>query len=823
MKELKQYLDCGLAALPANRSRKCPTVPSWKEYQHRLPTAQEASGWDSQHPEAVCIVCGKVSGNLEVIDFDNHGELFPKWLKPLPQDLYDRLVIEQSPSGGYHVAYRCEEPVCGNIKLATGPRGGKHTTLIETRGEGGLILCAPSPGYVLRRNSWTELPLLTSAERVTLLQAAYDLDEEEHIPAVCGEPAVSSTPAASVEPASGGFAVRPGDDYNTRGDIREVLLAHGWTFLRRTADGNEHWRRPGKSGDQNSATLKDRTFYVFSSNAAPFEPNAAYSPFIVYALLEHNGNYTAAAAELSAKGFGQRLQECSIDFEHLTASGRVSATETQENGVPDGTEIINGLVIHKAIPAEHPVGNLVEVLSGEPPEPERPWRKITTSDVSNALKDTLLGDLTELYGSVTEPLLPLEASLQKAVVTAGCCLTAQATKEELDARYGGGNIASTMLTGACRSRMLINTGGGQLCNVYAMICGNSASGKDIGNLLGKFSHLANTSALPNGQPGIAEDWNIGNAGSAEGLAYALTRKPNGLIQIGELANWIDPNHWQHKATSFLTEAFSSGAFSQAFSERGKGSPVRASDYCAPNIIANIQPEVFDAYVSQIDLDTGFLGRFLFARMPEFYGDPHNFDLLAMLERMKTLTEPFLMKRGVVMFEEGYQKEMKQMFLGNCDPKLNASWRRLISEYYPRFCVMLSLTRNPDTLGNDVVITDDTRARARLLTQWYFAQAEKMLVSIAPNYGHSKDTERLFKRIFEIVRDSDTGDGVLLRTISQNASGTGTTAKQRIEILMELIERRWLRQESNRYKVDAPPPGMEVPRRRKSRKCEAENR
>ena len=42
-----------------------------------------------------------------------------------------------------------EEPVDGNLKLARGIRGGKEKTLIETRGEGGLFLCAPSPGYHL--------------------------------------------------------------------------------------------------------------------------------------------------------------------------------------------------------------------------------------------------------------------------------------------------------------------------------------------------------------------------------------------------------------------------------------------------------------------------------------------------------------------------------------------------------------------------------------------------------------------------------------------------------------------------------------------------
>jgi hypothetical protein len=45
-------------------------------------------------------------------------------------------------------------------------------------------------------------------------------------------------------------------------------------------------------------------FYAFSSNAAPFEANRAYSPFAVYALLEHAGDFQAAATELRRSGYG---------------------------------------------------------------------------------------------------------------------------------------------------------------------------------------------------------------------------------------------------------------------------------------------------------------------------------------------------------------------------------------------------------------------------------------------------------------------------------------------------------------------------------------
>jgi hypothetical protein len=67
----------------------------------------------------------------------------------------------------------------------------------------------------------------------------------------------------------------------------------------------EDWKRPGKEGNGISATLQNGYFYVFSTNATPFDANQGYAPHRVYALLEHNGDFTAAANALIEQGYGQ--------------------------------------------------------------------------------------------------------------------------------------------------------------------------------------------------------------------------------------------------------------------------------------------------------------------------------------------------------------------------------------------------------------------------------------------------------------------------------------------------------------------------------------
>jgi len=300
------YLGAKLCVLPALRAEKRPAVGQWKPYQDRLPSQAELTAWLANHPDAICLLCGRASGHMEMIDFDAGGELFNKWLDLLEErapELMSRLVIEKSQRNGIHVIYRCVEPVCGNMKLAQ-RRGadGKIVTLIETRGEGGLFLCAPTAGYESLQGDLANPPVLTAEERDILLSAAWSLNE--YMPPVADAPVrgvplaqyLAQSPAPASSPSS-----RPGDDFNARGDMRDVLMRHGWTQARDGA--NEYWRRPGKSSGW-SATLKDRVFYVFSSNAEPFAANQPYSPFALYTLLEHGGDYARSASALRGLGYG---------------------------------------------------------------------------------------------------------------------------------------------------------------------------------------------------------------------------------------------------------------------------------------------------------------------------------------------------------------------------------------------------------------------------------------------------------------------------------------------------------------------------------------
>lgn len=336
------YLEAGVSVLPAHPEKKYAALLRWKTYQNRLPTRVEIEAWFSNPHKALCLVGGSVSGNLEALDFDMAGEKFSAWrdlVNERAQGLLDRLVVEKTPSGGRHVVYRSNAPVDGSMKLAQrkvcadGPEevtlcGKKHKprqdsdgrwhvlpTLIETKGEKGIFLCAPSPGYELIQGDFTAVPTITAAEREILLEAAWSLNE--HVPEPEGLHSGPKSKAGN----------RPGDDFNTRGDARDILLKHGWTLAK--PGENEYWRRPGKSEGW-SATLKDRVFYVFSTNADPFEPDRAYAPFAVYARLEHDGNFIKAAKALRKEGYGADSQQSNLADHVPTPTQSVAPMSLEE-------------------------------------------------------------------------------------------------------------------------------------------------------------------------------------------------------------------------------------------------------------------------------------------------------------------------------------------------------------------------------------------------------------------------------------------------------------------------------------------------------------
>lgn len=311
--------DKGLSVIPIIPGNKAPSIATWTPYQ------TECMGSDDIRRNFTDdswfgIIAGAVSGNLEVLDFDipekhdfkagqtGTAPLFQPFVDFLiehgHEDLINSLIWMRSKSGGMVLIYRCPDAtISGNTKLAERDAtpeelekrpGQRRYDLIETRGEKGYFVCAPTPGYKLLKGTLSNIPAISAEDRELLLSVARFLSPSE--------------PTTYAPERSNPSAQRPGDAYNLKASWEEILVPHGWQ--RGKKSGNRtHWTRPGKKvKDGNSATTgngPNDLLYVFTSAAYPFEPSTGYSKFAAYCYLNHNRDFHHGAQVLKSEGYGE--------------------------------------------------------------------------------------------------------------------------------------------------------------------------------------------------------------------------------------------------------------------------------------------------------------------------------------------------------------------------------------------------------------------------------------------------------------------------------------------------------------------------------------
>jgi hypothetical protein len=329
MESARRWLAAGYSILPiATDGRKRPAGqvlprdqdghPSWLPYQSRIADEDELARWyGSAAPYGIGIICGDISGSLIVLDCESEQV----WLDierearaggGRLQELVDGATLVATPSGGRHLFIHLDCQVPGGTVLA---RDQNRQVLVETRGAGHYVVAPGSPAsvhetnqpYVLIRsgtsigNEFEDVgQLWTAAELESILSIARSFNR--YVP-----PEMIRTSSSPGSP--GPEADSPGSVWNRTGDWAEILEPHGWRPVGTRGD-TVLWCRPGKSSGISATTGHCRTpgsgdlLFVFSSNAAPFEPDTAYSKFAALALLSHGGDFSAAAKDLRERGIG---------------------------------------------------------------------------------------------------------------------------------------------------------------------------------------------------------------------------------------------------------------------------------------------------------------------------------------------------------------------------------------------------------------------------------------------------------------------------------------------------------------------------------------
>jgi Bifunctional DNA primase/polymerase, N-terminal len=287
---------------------------TWLPFQDRLATEEERRTWSNDPLARVGGVCGAVSENTELLDFDHlENELIDRYdawasrVREQAPGLLERLSIVRTPRGGHHVRYRCRDvTIPGNHVLAyrfrqhpSDPNQDEHRALIETRGEGGYGLVPPSDGYQPIHGDPAKLQNISARERDLLHTLAREFTE--------GQPRQRHEAKSSrrTQGESDDRGTRPGDIYNAQATVADVvalLQKHGATVTIH-GNGSAEVTRPNKNPREGSSGSIDIIGGIpmlcqFSTSWSVFDVKRGYTPYQIYALLEHAGDFTAAAKAL---------------------------------------------------------------------------------------------------------------------------------------------------------------------------------------------------------------------------------------------------------------------------------------------------------------------------------------------------------------------------------------------------------------------------------------------------------------------------------------------------------------------------------------------
>ncbi|QQT26845.1 bifunctional DNA primase/polymerase [Sphingobacterium spiritivorum] len=283
---------------------KDPCLGTWKPLQsRRMDRGELYSALEYYDTTGVAVICGAISGNLECIDVDskyNPGidALLLNRIKEIYPDIFPRLRIHKTPSGGRHIIYRVSDhKIEGSQELAfkyeEGGKG-KKIKYIETRGEGGYFLFPPSSGYTIVHD--VPMPVITWEERCGLINICRSFSD-----------VIKMAPMPKVSKSmSNWYSVNPFEDYDYNCDPVALMEEFGWRVFGRPEGKNYiQFTRPGKDSGTSASFICDKRVFKIFTTSTNLEGERGYRPATLLSHLKFDGDSKLTYKFLVEKGFGK--------------------------------------------------------------------------------------------------------------------------------------------------------------------------------------------------------------------------------------------------------------------------------------------------------------------------------------------------------------------------------------------------------------------------------------------------------------------------------------------------------------------------------------
>ena len=259
----------GLCVVPAATDGTKRPFGNWKRYQAVRPDEDQLAEWFADGHPGMGIVCGEVSGQLEMLEFEGRmvarlPEVRERLVKAGLWEEFERLYFgyaEMTPSGGLHILYQLvDSGVDGNTKIAMNSATPPEVT-IETRGEGGFVVVAPSNGpthkshqpWTLKCGGFDTIASVKRSVRDAIVDLLASFDEQPPMP----------PPVERIRPVFTGEGWM--DREAARLDLADEMLASGWAYVRDDQRG-QLWRRPGKDFGVSGRINRTGRLHVFTTS-----------------------------------------------------------------------------------------------------------------------------------------------------------------------------------------------------------------------------------------------------------------------------------------------------------------------------------------------------------------------------------------------------------------------------------------------------------------------------------------------------------------------------------------------------------------------------
>ena len=290
---IKKLSSVGYSIIPVDENKR--PIGTWKEYQTNKRSSDELELLNSPK-------YGLVTGfnDLEVIDIDlkvlgtvsEKKEWWDEYLAFLCdniEDFKDKVVISKTQSGGYHILYK-SKTITGNTKIAK--LQGMTEAIIETRGKGGFVVVYDN---FLTEKEYHQIDYITDEERDIIWSISKTYDYKD--------PQTLELPKKSEYIVEN--EITPWEDYNNKHSVFDIIDDE-FTIVRNTQNSYVI-KRHGATSPHSGYVFKNTGCLFLFSTGTIYPNEKLLSPFNLYTIKYHNGDYTAASSEIYKKGYGSRV------------------------------------------------------------------------------------------------------------------------------------------------------------------------------------------------------------------------------------------------------------------------------------------------------------------------------------------------------------------------------------------------------------------------------------------------------------------------------------------------------------------------------------